>query len=534
MKSVAAPRAPSRPFGQGRLRRVAGRVSLLALAAAALTLTGVTDAVIAGRIAKAGDDQMSSGTETVPVAPNETLPTGVADLLPLAQKGNLDAQNRLGVLYVSGKGVPKDIPEGIKWLRSAADKGQHAAQLNMGMLYQEGVGVAKDYAEAAKWFQLSAAQNDAGAENGLGFLYEHGLGVVQNYADALTWYRKAAEQHNDIAQFNLALMYERGEGVDKDQTEAVRLMRIAAEKGFPLAQVGLANHYLSGMGIGRDPLLAYFWSVIGSAHVPPNQSAAAMTIRENAARLIGPNEVNRLQNLAMQWKSGMDAAALMNSSPPAPGSSGTGTVRMSGTGFVVAKNGFVLTNAHVVPFCKTLTVRGADETEHAATVVNRDEHVDLALLKADGEFAHVSTFREDRGIRQGDSIVAYGFPLTGLLSDQGNLTTGTVSALAGMGNDSRLIQISAPVQPGNSGGPVVDTSGNVVAVVVSKLNALNIAKVTGDMAQNINFAIKENVARDFLEANNVAYATAKSVHTIQTPDLAQRMKAYTVLVLCGQ
>jgi S1-C subfamily serine protease len=78
-------------------------------------------------------------------------------------------------------------------------------------------------------------------------------------------------------------------------------------------------------------------------------------------------------------------------------------------------------------------------------------------------------------------VIAYGFPLSGLLSSTGNATTGNISALGGIGDDPRHLQISAPVQPGNSGGPLVDMSGNVIGVIVSKLNALRVARVTADI-----------------------------------------------------
>ncbi len=102
-------------------------------------------------------------------------------------------------------------------------------------------------------------------------------------------------------------------------------------------------------------------------------------------------------------------------------------------------------------------------------------------------------------MRQGEDIVVYGFPLPGVLSSGGNVSTGNVTALTGLGDDSRFLQISAPVQPGNGGGPLLDRSGNVVGVVVSKLNALSVASATGDVPQNVNFAIKASVALAFLE-----------------------------------
>ena len=99
----------------------------------------------------------------------------------------------------------------------------------------------------------------------------------------------------------------------------------------------------------------------------------------------------------------------------------------------------------------------------------------------------------------------FGYPLAGALSSSGNTTLGNVTALTGMNDDSRYLQISAAVQPGNSGGAAIDESGRVMGVVVAKLNALAVARITGDIPQNVNFAIKVATLASFLEAHNVAY-----------------------------
>jgi S1-C subfamily serine protease len=88
------------------------------------------------------------------------------------------------------------------------------------------------------------------------------------------------------------------------------------------------------------------------------------------------------------------------------------------------------------------------------------------------------------------------------------VTTGIISSLAGLHNDTRFLQISAPVQPGNSGRPLHDSSGNIVGVVSAKLDALRMVKATGDIPQNINFAIKTGALRDFLDNSAVPYQTA--------------------------
>ena len=112
------------------------------------------------------------------------------------------------------------------------------------------------------------------------------------------------------------------------------------------------------------------------------------------------------------------------------------------------------------------------------------------------------------------------------------MSTGAVNALAGPGDDRRLIQISAPVQLGNSGGPVLDTSGNVVGVVVSKLDALQIAQSIGDIPQNVNFAVSAGSARAFLDDSGVPYETAPSNKVMEPVEIAAAAKQFTVLVEC--
>ena len=171
--------------------------------------------------------------------------------------------------------------------------------------------------------------------------------------------------------------------------------------------------------------------------------------------------------------------------------------------------------------------------------VARDGTNDLALLATEQHPAQWAHWRVS--VRQGEDVVAYGFPLTGMLSSGGNVVTGNVTALAGLGDDSRFLQISAPVQPGNSGGPLFDRYGNVIGVVVAKLNALQIASATGDIPQNVNFAIKASVATAFLDAQRVEYTLtpsrlciAEAPRRLSTPDIAAHAQALAVQVVCVQ
>ncbi|MFL5560403.1 MAG: trypsin-like peptidase domain-containing protein [Gemmatimonadaceae bacterium] len=205
----------------------------------------------------------------------------------------------------------------------------------------------------------------------------------------------------------------------------------------------------------------------------------------------------------------------------------------SGSGFVVSRErGFVLTNKHVVRGCSALKVRVAGGESRPAIVHALDRDDDLALLETRLPSGPVVTFRDDPAVRPGDDVVAVGYPLNGLLADQVNVSTGTVNALAGLYNDLHVLQMSAPVQPGSSGGALFDLAGNVVGVVVTKLNAKLVADETGDIPQNVNFAVKAFVAKDFLKSEGVAFRTAPSAATRSNADVGDIGRQVTVLVEC--
>ena len=145
-----------------------------------------------------------------------------------------------------------------------------------------------------------------------------------------------------------------------------------------------------------------------------------------------------------------------------------------------------------------------------------------------------ATFRSGRGIRAGQDILAFGLPFKSILSDDLKGTKGMVNALAGLGNDTRFMQISPPVQPGNSGGPLLDQAGNVVGVVTAKMNAVKMAKHTGGIPQNVNFALKASLVRDMLEVKDIDYETASSKKKLKTVDIFDKAKKFTVLVECLQ
>jgi hypothetical protein len=112
------------------------------------------------------------------------------------------------------------------------------------------------------------------------------------------------------------------------------------------------------------------------------------------------------------------------------------------------------------------------------------------------------------------------------------MTDGNVSALSGIKNDNRFYQISAPVQGGNSGGPLVNGYGQVTGMVAAKANVLGIMVEYGDMVQNINFAIKGDLLKGFLDSNHIAYNTSAKRVELKGQNIAQAARNYTVFVEC--
>lgn len=204
-----------------------------------------------------------------------------------------------------------------------------------------------------------------------------------------------------------------------------------------------------------------------------------------------------------------------------------GKLAGTGTGFYVAPEGYLVTNAHVVQSCKRVTLKSGDLLQ----VLDVQPDMDLALLK--GEAAGpVLSIRDGRGVRLAEDLLVAGFPLGGILSSGINVTVGTVSALLGIGDDENRFQFTAPVQPGNSGGPVLDMSGNVIGVVVSKLDAMSVQNEVGDIPQNVNFGVALPGLKAFLEANDVAYQPRASGAKMDKVDLAELARDSTVLLQC--
>ena len=178
----------------------------------------------------------------------------------------------------------------------------------------------------------------------------------------------------------------------------------------------------------------------------------------------------------------------------------------SGSGFAVSSIGHVVTNHHVIKGCQKVNIHHNGKAI-PAIVVTHDPQNDLALLKGDFRPSTVLALSTDSPYRLQDVYVA-GYPFGRRISTDVKITKGVISSLTGIANNFSRMQIDAALQPGNSGGPILDNKGNVVGVAVAKLDIKKILKNYGVIPENTNFGIKTSIVRTILESKNISTPSA--------------------------
>jgi len=201
----------------------------------------------------------------------------------------------------------------------------------------------------------------------------------------------------------------------------------------------------------------------------------------------------------------------------------------SGSGFAVTSDGYVVTNYHVIQGCSSVEIyiRGRVIPSY---IVGVDPQNDLAIIKGDFKPLYYYPLKRDNPKLLMDVFVA-GFPFGFDISTPVKVTKGIVSSLSGVGNNYSNIQIDAAVQPGSSGGPILDDKGNVVAVTVAKLDVEKIIEEYGVIPEDTNFGIKSNVVVNFLESNSVKLPSP-NIKKISNSELGEMITDGTYYLSC--
>jgi TPR repeat protein len=452
--------------------------------------------------------------------------TADKEMRPIAEGGDTRAQVLLARIYRDTRNPQRNATEAIAWFRRAADAGNAEAHYWVGVMHAAGDGTDKSMEQALQSWRQSAEAGHGPALGALAMAYASGSGVDKDMAEAVRWARLGAQKNDMHSQSVLGRAYLIGAGgLPRNVREFVNWTRRAALQGERAAQAILGRAYSEGLGVPQDYVQAHMWLNLAAAR----GSGGAGKQREELAGKMTSEQIAEAQKLARAWRPVRSRPIAVN--VPSE-KAGAATLRTGmGSGFFVDSAGHIITNHHVVNNCGEVRIPAHGET---ARVIAADARNDLALLGTGVAPERLPTFREgDDSALLGESVIVAGFPLGQVLAGGLNVTTGSVSALAGPRNNAAMLQITAPVQSGNSGGPVLDQRGQVIGVVVGKLNALRIAAYTGDVPQNVNFAINRSVVRTFLEANGVQLDTAPSATAAAaTTEIADQARHYTVLLEC--
>ena len=475
-----------------------------------------------------------------------------------ADQGYPPAQDHLGSLYYHGNGVDKTPKLSVKWFRAAAEQGYPPAQHNLGICYEKGFGIDKNLEQAFRWWKKAAKQGDADGQFAVALSYWLGDSVGKDDEEALKWYRKAANQGHVVAQNNLAKMYndyalKLKKDEEKDYSEegskyyfemAARWYFRAAQSGNPIAQWNIGRRFEKGKDkVPQDFVEAYYWYGLALKNKAGLKGSTVKVSDINKARERIRKSLGDDKELISQIQEQVD-----NWQPKQLVSSGTG---------FYCDNQFILTNEHVV--------RSSDEfciPYRRVTLKDNDRDLDLALLydergnTNENGNAVTAAFRlED--VEVGEKIFSFGYPLSDRLSYEGNLTDGIISGLSDIIIGPRpevRFQHTAPIQPGNSGGPIFDALGKVIGISVSMLPNYDFVHYeyrihVVALGQNMNFAIKSDFFVDFMEKNgifpssliearrnvlraSVVFLSEEAEEVLTAKEIRAEAEKFTVPVLC--
>lgn len=346
---------------------------------------------------------------------------------------------------------------------------------------------------------------------------------------------KASEQGHEPAMRNVAGAYKQGQGTLKNIGKSTFWLLRSAESGNTRSMTKVALAYVEGFGVPENPMEGLAWLYV--AEFKRNDEAAqlikgAEAKLNNSLILMAQDRAKVIIDLIAAGH--ITYGSSFPGSSPSPAGQGNASKpkhesKGSGSGSIVSSSGHIVTAAHVIKgssYLEVITPKGT----HSATILSVDDANDVALLKVEQTFESHIPFGRSSEVRLGQTVATIGFPNIGIQGHSPKVTQGMISGENGVQNDIRMWQISVPIQPGNSGGPLLDEQGRLVGVVVASLS-LRAIQITGSVPQNVNYAIKGAYLEPLLNFHKVAVAQPSNDAPASFQDMIAGAQKASVLIL---
>ncbi|NNG12345.1 MAG: trypsin-like serine protease [Halobacteria archaeon] len=359
----------------------------------------------------------------------------------------------------------------------------------------------------AIWLPL-AQQGDSNAQINLGFMYDYGRGVDQDTRRAADWYQRSAEGGLAAAQFNLGLMYAEGRGVEQSPVKASFWFQQAAGQGRADAQYALALHLRDVMAVPQQSEAVQRWLRQAAAQ---GHGEAQVALKSSPENSLQPSASH-----AMERDGILDRHDAFS----------------AGTAWPIA-SGYAITNNHVVADVDQVSLIDVTGKALTASVVLRDEIHDLAVLGV-AEFRSLPPALPlaSKNTRLGSGVFTIGYPRIDVMGTAPKLTDGIISSVNGFMDDPGSYQVSVPIQPGNSGGPLLNMEGEVVGVVASMLGASSDGSEP-HLLSNVSYAVKTEVLRRLLQHLPQQQTVLQELpgQAASLADLAERVQESVLIVM---
>jgi S1-C subfamily serine protease len=425
-----------------------------------------------------------------------------------------------GLIYLVKRSNDQDLDE----LKGRVDK--NPSDIGVRLLLASHYKDNGDFGLAMKQYEAAAELGSARACIELASMLSR---------DDFKWKLRAAELNDVSAMYAISQAYKEGNGVLKNIGQSTHWLLRSAESGRVPSMIEMADAYATGYGIDENPMEGLAWLYVAEFKGDTDAAGLIKGLEKklnNALVLMAQNRAKVVIELIQEGKSTQGTA--MAGSRAADGSNSVSvkpkhSPKGSGSGSVVSVDGHVVTAAHVLKGASYVEVVTSTGTL-PAIVLNVDEANDLALLKVEQAFATHIRLGRSSDVRLGQTVSTIGFPNIGIQGHSPKVTQGMVSGENGIQNDIRMWQISVPIQPGNSGGPLLDDKGRLIGVVVATLS-LRAIQITGSVPQNVNYAIKGAYLEPMLGFHKLKPSNDEAEEVVSFQDMVAEAQKSAVLVL---